>query len=206
MTSYLTRVVVPKADILRFRIGDRYAWHKEIWKAFPATPQGTSDLFQWRIDRKEAATILWILSRVRPERQNWGRWDTNEVADSFLRRRRYFFSLCANPTVMTVVRKDDGSRKKNGRRVAIYREDELKQWLQRKGEDSGFELEQIRVTPPIKEYFSKGYGKDRGVHSCVEFVGVLKVVDWDKFSATYQTGIGSAKGFGFGLLLLKPVE
>ena len=38
----------------------------------------------------------------------------------------------------------------------------------------------------------------------VQFDGVLQVTDPDKLVAAVETGIGSAKGFGFGLLSLAP--
>ena len=43
-------------------------------------------------------------------------------------------------------------------------------------------------------------------HGGVQFRGVLEVTDREHFIQTYQAGIGGAKGFGFGLLLLSPVN
>jgi CRISPR system Cascade subunit CasE len=40
----------------------------------------------------------------------------------------------------------------------------------------------------------------------VRFDGVLVVTDLDRFSTALPAGIGSAKGFGFGLLSLAPAE
>jgi CRISPR system Cascade subunit CasE len=45
-----------------------------------------------------------------------------------------------------------------------------------------------------------------GYHGGVQFRGTLEVTDPVKFAETYQSGIGSAKGFGFGMLLLAPVK
>jgi CRISPR system Cascade subunit CasE len=45
-----------------------------------------------------------------------------------------------------------------------------------------------------------------GKHVAVDFRGVLRVQDREKFKRTFAAGIGSAKGFGFGLLMLEPVE
>ena len=39
-------------------------------------------------------------------------------------------------------------------------------------------------------------------HQAVRFEGVLQVVDPVAFQQTLRCGIGSAKGFGFGLLSL----
>ena len=202
--TYLTRVTTDTVEASRHRIGDRYRWHQEIWKAFPGIPEGTEQEFLYRIDRKESRITLWILSSAEPQSLGWGHWETKPVAETFLNHKRYEFALCANPTVMRVVRLDDGSRKKNGRRTAIYGEDELKQWLAQKGEAAGFRVEQSRCEPPVKEYFYKG--NKQGVHARVDFQGVLTVTDRDAFKTAWKNGIGPTKAFGFGLLLLKPLD
>jgi len=48
--------------------------------------------------------------------------------------------------------------------------------------------------------------ENRGYHGGVQFRGILEVTDPARFSQAYFKGIGSAKGFGFGLLLLSPVQ
>ena len=53
-----------------------------------------------------------------------------------------------------------------------------------------------------REYFEK-QGL-RGLHSAVEFQGVLNVTDPAKFHETFARGIGPAKAFGFGLLVIAP--
>ncbi len=56
----------------------------------------------------------------------------------------------------------------------------------------------------VAGYFrKKGQG---GYHGGVQFRGILEVTDREKFIETYHAGIGSAKGFGFGLLLLAPLN
>lgn len=201
---FLTRVTTDAADAARRRLSDRYRWHQEIWKAFPDVPEGTTQDHLFRLDFHPAQIILWILSSGEPKPLDWGRWETKEVNKSFLSHSRYEFALCANPTVMRVVRLEDGSRKKNGRRTTIYSEEELKEWLAQKGEKNGFRVEQSLCDPPVKDYFYKG--KQSGVHARVDFRGILSVTDADRFASAWKNGIGSAKAFGFGLLLLKPID
>jgi CRISPR system Cascade subunit CasE len=56
----------------------------------------------------------------------------------------------------------------------------------------------------VENYFSKkGHS---GYHGGVQFRGTLAVGDPVRFAETYHSGIGSAKGFGFGLLLLAPLN
>lgn len=99
----------------------------------------------------------------------------------------------------------DGSRKKNGRRVPLTQREELVAWIERKATASGFRVhpDSLRTVPRGREYFHKD-GRSHGTHTAVEFEGGLSVTDPAKFRATVAAGIGSAKAFGFGLLVLGP--
>jgi CRISPR system Cascade subunit CasE len=55
-----------------------------------------------------------------------------------------------------------------------------------------------------REYFEKN--GQPGLHSAVEFDGVLTVTDPAEFHRTFTLGIGSAKAFGFGLLVIAPIS
>ncbi|MDO5566401.1 MAG: type I-E CRISPR-associated protein Cas6/Cse3/CasE [Planctomycetia bacterium] len=200
---YLTRISTDTVQIARCHLGDNYSWHRELWKAFPGREEEKRD-FLFRLDRRERFLTVWILSATQPTPLAWGCWDTKVVTDSFLKHKRYQFLLRANPTVMRVVRLEDGTRRKNGRRTTIYNAEELRQWLDEKAGLSGFTVDQVAFDPPVKEYFLKG--KTKGVHARVDFSGILSVIDFEKFASAWQNGIGPARAFGFGLLLLSPVE
>ena len=96
---------------------------------------------------------------------------------------------------------------KNGKRVPLIDPDELRAWIVRKGEAGGFRIiedKPIEIGPVVKSHFRK---KDHAAcHGGVQFRGILEVIDRDTFVKTYRSGVGSAKGFGFGLLLLAPVN
>ena len=82
---------------------------------------------------------------------------------------------------------------------------EQAEWLRRKAEQSGFK---IIDAPDIgfcqDQVFRKRSG--RGVHTGVRFRGLLEVVQQESFETAFYRGLGSAKSFGFGLLLLQPVK
>jgi hypothetical protein len=80
----------------------------------------------------------------------------------------------------------------------------LLSWLVRKGEAHGFTFDpnQVRTIPRSRQYFIKS--GSLGLHHGVEFQGTLRVVDPDKFRHAFAHGIGSAKAFGFGMLVLAP--
>ena len=78
--------------------------------------------------------------------------------------------------------------------------------MARKANDHGFTIEPGTLTfsAPIDEAFVReGH---RGKHISVDFRGVLHVMAPDIFNAAFQNGIGPAKAFGFGLLMLDPLD
>ena len=133
-------------------------------------------------------------------------WKTKPIPETYFTRSRYAFQLCANPTKKVTKVAPDGSITKNGRRVPLRTREELVAWISRKGEQGGFSVEEdtLRTVPRGREYFEKN--GQRGLHSAVEFQGVLTVTDPAKFHETFTRGIGSAKAFGFGLLVIAPIS
>lgn len=199
---WLTRVRVSVIEAAKLRLADSYAWHQVLWHAFPGR-DGCARDFLTRVDRCDGCYEALILSPVRPGPQPWGRWESKEVAPAFLEHSRYRFSLRANPTVKRVVRDESGQRKKNGRRTGIFSPDELETWLKTKGEAAGFRIETMSCDPPVRESFCR-QGR-QGTHLRVDFRGTLAVDDRQRFQAAFQQGIGPARAFGFGLLLLQPI-
>ena len=146
--------------------------------------------------------------------------DTKERHLSFAAGQTLSFRLRTNPTKKV---KTDG--RKNGIRVGLVTEEEQLTWLQRKADAGGFRLRSAIVTPEgsTESRCSRQAGKafDEGstsgatvsvatsvqfarkmTHLAVRIEGILQVVDPVAFQQTLRCGIGSAKGFGFGLLSL----
>lgn len=219
-----------KAETARVhKIYDNYAWHKRIWKdCFQREPEAKRD-FLTRIDHLERSYRVWILAKRKPVRPPWCLpfdFALKEISPSFLSQRYYAFDLRANPTKSVDYLVDDGkiALRKNGKhtkgkRIPIVKEDELRKWLFRKAETrcrderagvdipGGFRIvegQPIEISPMTENHFRKEDAT--AYHGAVQFRGVLEVTDREKFIESYQSGIGSAKGFGFGLLLLAPIQ
>jgi CRISPR system Cascade subunit CasE len=207
--TYLTQVTLDFATAARLRLHDCYDWHQAVWKAFPGR-DGDRREFLTRLDRRREGFRLLIASPTQPVRPDWcpadaESWKTKPIPETYFTRSRYAFQLCANPTKKVASRRD-GTVTKNGRRVPLGKREELVEWILRKGERGGFavELPTVRTFSRGREYFDrKG---ERGLHSAVEFQGVLTVTDPAKFHETFKRGIGSAKAFGFGLLVIAPIS
>jgi CRISPR system Cascade subunit CasE len=76
-------------------------------------------------------------------------------------------------------------------------------WLSRQGERTGFQLLHTAVDSYRTVQTSRA-GSERSIRfSTLDFSGVLKVTDSSQFSKTLHAGIGRAKAFGAGLMLVR---
>jgi len=136
------------------------------------------------------------------------------------------FRLLANPTrkSRTTLKKErlNGKLKSNGQRIPILDEGEQINWLKHKGTRHGFKLialTSIQALPnvraedkgtiqgfkKIKQHSEPGKKKAHKLtFNGVLFEGVLEIVEAQEFCRALEDGIGSAKGFGFGLLSIAP--
>jgi CRISPR system Cascade subunit CasE len=204
--THLTQVTLDFATAARLRLRDCYDWHQAGWKAFPGRDGDRRD-FLTRLDQRRNAFRLLIVSPAEPSRPDWcppESWQSKLIPDTYFSRRRYAFQLCANPTKKVTKLGAGGSPTKNGKRDPLRTREEFVGWITRKGEQGGFAVDEdtLRTFSRGREYFEK-QGM-RGMHSAVEFEGVLSVTDPTKFHETFTRGIGSAKAFGFGLLVIAP--
>ncbi len=115
----------------------------------------------------------------------------------------YRFRLLANPTVKKTI---DGNL--NKARLGLLHEEDQQKWLCRKIEAAGSTILASRTLPHGFQHSRKNPAKDENqqTHFAVLFEGVLQVKDVSQLQAALEAGIGSAKGYGFGLLSLAPVR
>lgn len=226
--NWLTRLEVDTEIACREKVFDGYAWHKKLWECFPDRLDARRD-FMTRIDPLEGAFRLWILSKEKPTCPTWcdvEDFSSKEISSSFLSHPYYVFDLKANPVKALIQHDKDGQplrlangKRKRGKRVPLVKPDELRAWLVRKGNvrcqdqeteqevPGGFRLVEERpleISPMVESHFRKK--GQSAYHGGVQFRGTLEVTNREDFIKTYQQGIGSAKGFGFGMLLLAPIN
>lgn len=198
MMKYLTRIMIEKDEALSLGLIDGYAWHQAFWKAFPGH-DGEKRSFLFRVDEKEKFFQSYLLSELPVIKPDWGHWESKEITSGFLVHKKYLFQLRANPT------KRIGKDVDKGKRIGIYKEEDLKAWFLRKAEQSGFKSANFAVSKPIAEFFRKKEPKQNKL-SRVDFEGILEVVDKEKFKEAFNEGIGSAKSLGFGMLIIQPIK
>jgi CRISPR system Cascade subunit CasE len=109
-------------------------------------------------------------------------------------------------------------------KTGIYDEEEQMEWLNRKGGDHGFQPVKV-TTKNVNDgnsFYNSVYvyqGRIQASHKSsgetgiehrvqqfiVNYKGILCITDEAKFKKAYTSGIGSAKAFGCGLLLIKRI-
>jgi CRISPR system Cascade subunit CasE len=217
--NWLTRMKISAYLAQTRKIRDSYDWHQRLWECFPDNPNATRD-FLTRIEQLEEYTVIWVASNRKPVCPSWcppESFGLKRIAPSFFEHKRYAFDLVVNPTKKLSIKGENGRCLRQGKRVALIKEDELRTWLERKGAErcrdaqgisvsGGFRLatdRPLEISPMVEQYFRKA--GHVGMHGGVRFRGVLEVTNSQNFRATYKHGLGSAKSFGFGLFLLAPL-
>lgn len=210
--KYITQIILDKGVAAKRKLYGLYEWHQEVWKLFPGRERDKRNLdfyFLTRLDEEEQEFRFTVISDIKPQKPDWypeGCYREKEIPVSFFERRQYLFQLKVNPTRTLSHRSSSGQKKKNGSHYAITNVDELKKWFLKKAEENGFRVLDEPDLEIAKPVFYRLHKKDReGTIAGVEFKGALEVVNRENFVKTVREGIGRARGFGFGMLGLKPI-
>ncbi len=173
-------------------LANPYEMHRTLARA----AHSESERLLWRLEEDEQPTLL-VQTLSEPD---WTFLDpaylrcppkAKAVHLNFAKGQTLRFRLRANPTV-----------KRQGKRQALYAIQDQHEWLKRKAEQASFNIlgamahrqEQLRA---------KRQGKTVTLFA-VTFDGHLQVAEPNSFQTALENGIGSAKGFGMGLLSLAP--
>jgi CRISPR system Cascade subunit CasE len=166
-------------------------------------------LFRLDADPRTNQLVLLAQSRVRPE---WSGLPGDyavavngpkdfDLSDALASGRRYRFRLRASPTKR--LGKSWQFKQDVGKRVPIKTEDEQMKWLYRKAEQHGFKIVRVQIGEKDLQFGRKAGNAMRWHSVC--FDGVLEVTNPAALRIAVESGIGTAKGMGFGLLSLAPV-
>lgn len=163
-----------------------------------------------------------LISIQGPQEMNW---QNEDKSSKFTIGQQFRFRLRANPTFRAG---KDSPATDRGKRLAILDRAGQLAWLERKGVQAGFIIAPL---PEGAEWFDP-FGDEpearaqvhiiplgfcSGIrnsteytmtikHYSVQFDGILQVTDPEALVRAVESGIGSAKGFGFGLLSLARIR
>jgi CRISPR system Cascade subunit CasE len=206
---YLSRLMFNPRDPAAVRaLSDAYALHQLILSAFPHREDGGPGrvLFRTEASANCGAPQVLVQSEKEPgwsrlERALLLRIESKKVSIKVARGQRLRFRLRANPTVRRqALPATEGKPEAAHKRIGVYGEEAQRRWLDGKAEKHGFRVLESRVADRGFVLSHKPGQREPLRHLCVEFDGILEVTDSGRFSPALQTGIGSGKGFGFGLL------
>ncbi|MCI5166351.1 MAG: type I-E CRISPR-associated protein Cas6/Cse3/CasE, partial [Candidatus Electrothrix sp. GM3_4] len=181
--------------------------------------------FIYRLDKDGLGPVIYSVSERKPEEQS-GAWQVaaKEYAPQLIAGTELAFLLRANPVV---TRRNAQSRRQRhdvvmDRKKALQEQGVMKQdmpspailaheaghdWLACRTEQHGFVVRQQNVL--VERYRQERFGKKRSdcniQFSLLDFSGRLTVTDPDVFTRALFNGIGPAKGFGCGLLMVRRV-
>jgi CRISPR system Cascade subunit CasE len=215
----LRRDIQPR-DLAVMTKGDGYQIHKLVWNLFSDQPDQPRD-FLYRHESVGEWPTFYTVSEREPQDPG-GMWDVvpKEYRPKLERGQRLGFTLCVNP--IRSKRDADGRQHRHdvimdAKRIQKDRGESIvlpdivqehgSRWLMERAEANGFLVQQehLRVDGYRQHKFFKGKGRRPISFSTVEMNGMLTVTDPKPFTNCLFTGIGPAKGFGCGLLLVRRV-
>ena len=204
---FISRVEIPW-DAAR----NPYEIHRRLWRLFPGEDRETRDSsedarqgFLFRVEEQGAGrpTRVLVQSRFAPARAEGSDLiGSREFQPAPRTGQRLAFVLTANP-VKTIV--DAQLEAKPGKqsakcRVPLIKEEAQRAWLARKLAGAA-ELESVDILAHSPLYFRKGHRGGK-LATCT-FEGVAQVSSPEKLTRLLEDGIGPAKAFGCGLLLVR---
>lgn len=204
---HLSRIELPW-DAVR----NPYDIHRHLWRLFPGQEREMHDIgdtsrqgFLFRIEAQATGrpARLLLQSRRTPSRApGIVILGSREFQPAPREGQQLAFILTANPikTIIDAQRDAKPAKRSDKCRVPLIKEKEQLDWLARKVAKAAT-LESVKVLPHSPLYFRKG--KRLGKLVTCTFEGILRITGPANLVDLLENGIGPAKAFGCGLLLVR---
>ncbi len=224
--SYFSRVILDASDyqasrLLRNISQNGYQEHQLLWQLFPEDKEASRD-FLFRTEKKPLQRIFYLVSQRKPIAAPGWLVESKPYNPVITEGQMLAFTLRVNPTVSR--KNDAGKRQRHD--VVMNEKHEIDfsklahdkrpsvpdliqkagvKWLVSRGERHGFTVtNQALMVESYDQHRSNKKG-NRGVirYSTMDLTGVLHVTDVALFTESLFKGIGPAKAFGCGLMLVR---
>jgi CRISPR system Cascade subunit CasE len=219
---FMSRLRLTGPEAKRVLTGGEYRHHQALWALFSDSPERRRDFIYRRMDGEPGLAFLVVSER--PPSNPLGNWsvETKEYAPALSVGDRLGFSLRANPVRAgrnaggKQARFDVVMDRKKALREQGLGSDEMPsqaaiaqeagtEWIKARQEKLGFEadLEGLRADGYRILEMPRGKGKGKVRIATLDFEGVCCVEDPGRMQMALFNGIGPAKAFGCGLMLVK---
>jgi len=224
--AYLHRIRLKSGlDLAQLAKGlpaDAYGEHKLLWQLFSEGAEHRD--FLYRREQQGHWPFFYVLSQRQPHDRK-GLWDidTKPFEPKLRPGERLAFVLRANP--VRVRKLDDDQDNKKRRRddvvadlkkrrypnaqerppLAAIVQEAGEEWLAERAEKCGFQVESVCADGYRQQRFYKAGNEKPIFLSTLDYEGVLRIADAERFTEKLRQGIGPAKAFGCGLLLVRRI-
>ena len=211
-------------DLVELVKGDVYNVHQILWRLFPEDPEAKRD-FLFRREVANGWPFFYLVSKRKPHPlTGLVRVESKAYQPKLHNGQQLAFSLRVNPVITK--KSADGQKRyrhdivmnaKRSLKVSSishtdYSAGELQhtvgiKWLGERAEKLGFGFgpENVRIFGYQQHRFASKNQKDKIQFSVLDYNGLLTVTESDRFYGTLMKGIGRAKAFGCGLMLVRRV-
>jgi len=212
---------ISSRDAFNLTKGNGYNVHRLVWGFFADTPERRRD-FLYRHEMIDDGPTFYVVSERQPI-DTTGMWEllAKEYHPKLIAGQPLSFTLRVNPICAKrdaterqhrhdVVMEEKGKLKNQGKRIneaEIVQECGV-QWLRTRCAGLGFNVNAsgVRADGYRQHKLIKHNGNQAITFSTLDFNGILTVTNPDTFVAEcLYKGIGPAKGFGCGLMLVRRV-
>ena len=224
---YFSRIYIKRGPGLFHFLAEKeqkhtpYAAHQLLWKAFPKDEKADRD-FLFRQENRRGLPCFYVVSSRRPANHELFEIETKDYAPRIRSGQRLAFSLTANPVVARKIegrtrsakhdvwmdaKREARELKLDGEKLIAHCQSRTKQWLISRAESLGFFLLEDLLS--VDGYFQHQFYRRKGnrpiCFSSIDYQGILEVNDPERFLRILFEGVGRARSFGCGLMLVRNI-
>jgi len=195
-----------------------YKEHQSLWKLFDQTDTNTRP-FLYRREQQHPLPLFYVLSEHPPQTHPLWQIDTKAYHPRLQNKQQLAFTLRINPVVTHKPTNNTKLRQRHDIiRLAKHTHQQQHpnthapnqaervqqhggQWLQQRAEQYGFQLQGFEFDNYQTHRFKKK--NSQLTISTLDYQGILKITQVDDFMTHLYQGIGRARSFGCGLMLIR---
>jgi CRISPR system Cascade subunit CasE len=216
---YLSRLILnPRSAEVRRDLASPYELHRTLKSSYPPDrePEGNRMLFRVEQDQRYQRNHIAVLVQTLVAPPDWSRLPAGycldidlpkEIDPSFATGDLLAFRLDANAVVKHQRENErTGSNHSKHTRMGIRTEEGQRNWLLTRAEARGFRVMYLNTNPflmtPARGVIPNNQDKRSIPHFGVHYDGLLEVQNPEAFKETLRNGLGPARAFGFGMMVL----